>query len=450
MKKSALLFMAALAITASAQTAEENTTMYLIKGNRVVGKYPVEAVDYASFRLPEGVRDESLWLTVDNVTKNSVTYTVNTIEETTAYAHGIISYYDANYFAMDMYGDNIENLEPEAQQYILRTYLSYVGYLGSGTMTATMTDFTPDGSGGYFSVMPGCEYYLCAWEVDPLTKAPLDTFVYTQFETLQPGVCTADLNVSFLRQNEEGLAFDITGSDDILYVVTAFGQKDVMEMYVSVYGLDFLMGTFGQKYTLSELQGENSVGNGIEAATWPAFKNGEYVLYVRGYDAEGNMKFVSANAAYQAEQAEGPQINILNRSKSQADRNVSLTFEVVPSKVSEAYVRMLPEREVDDMLNDGWYLYEIASSSSAIDIYDEIRATGEYTFTADNLSDSWYSILIYARDTDGARTVQRVSFNILEDSRWADYQPQHANAMRKAKARLIERGHRPTIDRLSK
>lgn len=445
-KNIALLLFAAASLTAIAQT-EENTTMYLIKGDRVVGKYPVDQVDYASFRLPEGVKDEELWLTVDNVGKNTVTYTVNTIEDYTAYAHGIISYYDANYMAMDMYGDMIENLEPAAVQQILRTYLPYVGYLGSGTMTATMTDYQPDGDGGYFSVIPGYEYYLCAWEVDPLTMAPLDKFVYTTFTTLQPGNSPAQLNVDFKCQNAEGVAFDITGSDDILYLITAFGEKNTMEAYVEIYGMDFLMGTFGQTWTLDELQGESNLGNGLDAATWPASKTGEYVLYIRAYDAEGNMTFASADAKYQAAEAEGPQINILSKSKSE-DGNVSVTFEVVPSRVSEAYVRLMPENDVDDLLNDGWYLYEIASSSVATDIYDEIRSTGEYTFTASGLGDIWYSILIYARDMDGARTVQRLSFNTLDASQWYIYKPVTSAPARKVPARLLEKNRKPVANRL--
>lgn len=53
MKKYILL--TALAAVALAGSAQE--TMYLIKGNQVVAKYNVADVDYASFKLPEGVTD---------------------------------------------------------------------------------------------------------------------------------------------------------------------------------------------------------------------------------------------------------------------------------------------------------------------------------------------------------------------------------------------------------
>ena len=53
MKKYILL--TALAAVALAGSAQE--TMYLIKGNQVVAKYNVADVDYAAFKLPEGVTD---------------------------------------------------------------------------------------------------------------------------------------------------------------------------------------------------------------------------------------------------------------------------------------------------------------------------------------------------------------------------------------------------------
>ncbi|WP_298641925.1 hypothetical protein [uncultured Prevotella sp.] len=34
--------------------------IYLIKGNKVVAKYPVGSVDYLSFKLPEGVSENSM------------------------------------------------------------------------------------------------------------------------------------------------------------------------------------------------------------------------------------------------------------------------------------------------------------------------------------------------------------------------------------------------------
>ena len=161
----------ALALAAIGASAQEDDTMYLVKGDRVVGKYNVDAVDYITFRLPDDVRDEAMWLTVDNVGKNTVTYTVNAATPTTAYAHNILSYYDVNYFAMDTFGDMLDNLGEEEQTICLKQVLAGNAFLGRGTQSVTQTDFEQWDQAEYarFSVMPGTKYYLCAWEVDPET-----------------------------------------------------------------------------------------------------------------------------------------------------------------------------------------------------------------------------------------------------------------------------------------
>lgn len=437
-----ILFAGVAAMSIGAM-AQDNNTMYLIKGDRVVGKYAVDAVDYATFKLPEGIHDEPVWVTVDNAGKNTVTYSVGTQDESINYAHGIISYYEVNYLAMDQFGDYFQNLEEADQVACLQAYLPYVGYAGFGNQTYTMTDWMSDGTGGKFTVTPGTEYYACAWEIDPNTFKPLEAFSYAKFETLAPGESSVTLTLESLGANSQGLGFSITGSDDILYVTTVYGMKEMMESYAAVFGMDFLFGTFGQSWTLSDLAGVDA--NGVPNATWPVSDSGEYILMVRAYDAEGNMKYASITESAEGEKGEGPTINILSRSKSQTDRTVSINFEVTPSNVSEAYVIMLPENDVDDMLNDGWALYEIASGSKATDIYDDIRSMGEYTFKADNLDDKWYSIIIYARDMDGNRTCIRPSFNIYDDTEWFDYNPVHAPAHKQALMLKNSRKNNPTI-----
>lgn len=437
--------MAAATCLCGAAQETDNQNMYLIKGDRVVGRYDVDAVDYVTFKKPEGIQESNLWLSVDNVTKNTVTYTVNTIAPTITYAHGFVSYYDVNYLAMDEFGDFFENLEEADQVSLLQTILPYCAYLGVGTETVTRTDFEPDGF-SRIVLTPGTPFFLCAWEVDPATQKPYETFVYQEFSTEAPGEFAGNFDVTFKRQNSEGLAFDISGSSDILYITTAFGEKNMMDLYVEYYGEDFLFGTFGQTFTLDVLQGENEIGDGIEAATWPAYETGDYVLMVRAYDANGDMKAVNCEAHYEGETAAGPEITIF--SKSKGDGKVSVNFEVSPNKVSEAYVRMLLENTVEDRLNSGWELWEIASGGDAIDIYDDIRNYGEYTFKADGIDDQWHTLLIYARDMDGNRTTLRINFNMLEDSNWSIYEPVYNAPARRAIARIASKSRKPTLDKV--
>ncbi|MDE7141407.1 MAG: hypothetical protein K2O33_00745, partial [Muribaculaceae bacterium] len=62
--------------------------------------------------------------------------------------------------------------------------------------------------------------------------------------------------------------------------------------------------------------------------------------------------------------------------------------------------------------------YEIASRSSAIDITNEINTMGEYTFTQAITSEQWQTLLIYAKDKDGNRTICRINFDMWPDSQW--------------------------------
>ena len=85
MIKRILLAMMLVAGMADISMAQEN--MYLIKGNQVVAKYNVDDVDYVSFSLPEGVTESAFNINIDEVTKNSFTYTIKTLSPNKQYIH---------------------------------------------------------------------------------------------------------------------------------------------------------------------------------------------------------------------------------------------------------------------------------------------------------------------------------------------------------------------------
>lgn len=128
---------AAALILAATGASAQNETMYLVKGDRVIGKYGVDAVDYITFNLSNDIIDENIWLEVDNVGKNTVTYTVNTVTTTTAYAHNLLSYYDVNYVAMDMFGDMLDNLTDAEKLECCQRALAVNAFIGMGTQTIT-------------------------------------------------------------------------------------------------------------------------------------------------------------------------------------------------------------------------------------------------------------------------------------------------------------------------
>ena len=431
--------------------AQDNTgseKMYLVKGNRVISKFKVNEVDYVCFSLPDSVIDDPIWISIDKTGKNRLSYTVNTDDETRTYAHGIISRYEAEYLALDQFQKPLNELEEEEVVLILKALLPYTAYLGIGSKTFEMIDWMADGTGSRFSVIPGTPYFVCAWEVDPITQAPFETFVFTETATLDPGASQASLNVSFIRQNEEGLAFDIQGDDDILYVMTCFGEKKKMDSYIQEYGLDYMFGLFGQVFTIESLQGASEVDEDIEAATWPISGEGEYILYVRGVDAQGDMVKVQCNATAEAEESEGPEIKILERSKETG--KVSIRFEISPSNVSEAYVRLMEENDVDDRLNDGYTIHELAAGGQAEDITNTINSKGEYTYTNNELGEAWYSILIYAKDQASTKTTLRINFypESESESHWSEYPVVHKSSRKALRSRMLSKSRKPCIERL--
>ena len=430
---------------AQAQKAADTNMMYLVKGDRVVTKYKVNEVDYVCFSLPDSVIDAAFYISIDETGKNHLTYSVTTDNPTRAYAHGIVSRYDVEYLALDNFGETLENISEENLVLILQACLPYVAYFGIGSQAFEMRDWEEDGTGSRFSVQPGTPYYVCVWEVDPTTQAPLDNFVYAETRTMDPGQSQAALNVSFKRQNERGMAFDIQGDDDILYIMTSFGLKETMDSYVASFGLDYLLGMFGQTFTIADLQGGSEVDENIEAATWPINGAGEYVLYVRGFDAKGDI--VDARC-YASAETEGPEIEIIERSK--AEGSVSISFEITPKNVSKAYIRLLKEDDFDDLRNAGHTIHELASGSEATDIVSTINSEGKYTYTNNTLGEAWYVILIYAEEENGKCTIFRTSFwpESEAGSRWADYDPVHKSPLKALHKRMLSKSRKPCIERL--
>lgn len=425
-----ILASALIAGTAICAVAQDYSTMYLIKGDRIVGKYNVDDVDYATFTLPEGIVDQSIDLNVDEVGKNFVTYTVRTINPMTMYAHGLVSEWDAEYMALDLEGTSFAELAPEMQTLVLKYCLQNCGYMAAGEQQFTQRDFADDGDNGRLSVIPGTHYYLCGWELNS-SYEPLETFVYKELDTLEPGQSAATSTFTYLGPNAQGVGFTPSFSGDVLYVTTLWGLKDVLDLYINETSLDTAIGLFGQSWSPDELTGEYQPG--VPNATWPTNGSGDYVLYVRTYDSNGDKSDSVTDVSYteQGSEVQGPEIKILTKEKSEG--HVSVTFEITPSNVEEAYVRLLDENTVDDRLNSGYELHEIAMGGDAEDITNIINTQGEYTYTRDDVSDSWQTILVYAKDKDGHRTTLRINFNTTAGN-WAIYDPVSAAPARKLPA----------------
>ncbi len=445
------LLAAAVLASAAFGAYAQHDTMYLIKGDRVVGKYNVDDVDYATFSLPEGVNDATVWLDIVEVSKNSVTYIVNTVNPTTAYAHNAISYYTAEYAALDFMGTPFKDLSDSEKVEILQYCLSYDAYVGMDTKTFTQKDYADNSNGEHFSIIPGTQYFLCAWEINPEDYTPLETFTYEEFTTQAPEAGTATVEASVVGPYEDwGVQLAFTGND-VYYLRTCWGARSTMDQYVSAYGADYLFGLFGQAWDLEFLQSSGELGDGVPNSIWPVNGSGEYVLFIRAYDKDGNMNEYRLDVDVEegGTAADGPKITIFSKEKT--SDSVSINFEISPSNVEEAYVRMCGENFTDDRLNMGYELHEIAMGGDATDITSDINKFGEYTFSATGLEEEWKSILIYAQSKDGARTTLRINFFPDPESEWSIYNPVYAAPAKKLPAvKKIVSKRNPPLPKMNK
>lgn len=424
----------ALLATAAASPAAAQQNMYLVKDNHVIATYGVSDVDYVTFNLGDDVANTPLWINIENVGKNTVTYKVNTASPSTYYAHAFVSKYAVNIYSLSYYDDEFDNLPEGTKKLLLQTYLEAEGaYAAQGNQSFTMVDFEDDGTGNEFytsrfSVRAGTDYFAIAAPFDPSTQElDVNNFVIEPVSTPAPGQTPLPLVFNFVSAENEVATFDLTGtSTELKYVLTCLLEKSAADFYLQLYGADFILGTWGAPWPVADL---------MEDARWNVYDSGEYTMLVRGVDANGDIVDVRTNFTYEAANAQaGPEIKIF--SKTKGANSVSVNFEVSPNKVSEAYVYLDSENNVDDLQNDGWLLYEIATKSTAIDIADEINATGEYTYTNNNVSEEWKSLLIYVRDLDGNRTVCRINFFPDEDTGWSIENPaEDRNASRSAAKR---------------
>lgn len=405
-----MTFITGTILTAGAQEDTENQFVYLIKGNQVVGKYSVEDVDYVSFHLPEGVTENPVTLTIDDAGKNYITYTVNTLNPSTKYAHCTVAEHTVDYLLQEYCGTTLAEATPDDMKSALYYSMSFYGFEAAGTDTYTIRDGYDDGYGTIIEVIAGQRYIACVWELDDNYDVIGDPY-YQTVNTLPAGDSQSVLDVEYAGLDDTGSAtFNFNIGSDIVRVRTLYGLKDMMSWYIQRFGYDYTMIVFGQSYLPEEL-GEGSAG-------WPVIDEDDYIIYALGIDSEGNWVKAECEAHIvpPAREEQGPQIKIF--SKEKGDGKVSVNFEITPSNVDEAYIRLMSENDADDRLNEGYTLAEIASGGDAVDITGEINKWGEYTYTNNEVPRGWESLLIMGRNSDGT-TVTRINFHAFQEgSEW--------------------------------
>lgn len=386
-------------------------TMYLIKGDKVVAKYNVADVDYVSFHLPEGVKEpKEVEISAREAGKNYITYQVETLSPSTNYVHMMILESLFDYILQSYYDTTLEEASQEVIENGIKTCMySGYGYLGAGTATYSIKDGASDGDGFEFEVLAGQRYLLAA--CDLASDAELGSVLsYTTITTEAPDQSSGTLSVKYDGLNDYGDAmFTFEYSPEIKRIYTMYGLKSVLDSYIAVKGFDYTLSLFGQSWYPEDITAD---GNG-----WPVEGEDEYIMYAVGIDSEGDWVKTSVTQTITPQAKDDkPVISIF--SKEKGNGSVKVNFEINPSNVTEAYVCLMDQNTVDDKLNIGYTLAELAASGDAIDITADINNYGEYTYTNSAVPDSWQTLLISGKNADGT-SVMRINFHAyIDNSEW--------------------------------
>lgn len=383
-----IILLATVAVSAMAQE-----TIYLIKNNQVVAKYGADEVDCVSFTLPQGVSEDKLIITPGEQGKNSLTYSIRTTSAQEPYVHNYVLESTLSNLLLSYYGHDINEASREEIEALVKQLL-YKGFISTGSHSFTFTDGASDGQ-GEFEVLAGQRYIIAAADLNDNADDLGEHVYYTTVQTKAPGKCAGNVSVSYVGLTEaNGARFDVKATDDITRIYTLYGLKSNLDYFIQVYGIEYCMTTFAGYFKPEVLENDTD--------GWIVKDEGDYSIYVMGIDAEGNWTDVQSTTVYikpAVAEIVGPKINIL--SKEKGNGSVKVNFEITPSNVDEAYVRLMSENDFDDRLNDGYTLAEIASGGDAIDITGDIRTMGEYTYTNNNLVEQWTSLVIMAKNADG-------------------------------------------------
>lgn len=395
------IFLAIMLVAGFAAESKAQEMMYLIKGNQVVAKYSTDDVDYISFKLPEGVKEDEVIINVTETGKNYITYNIKTIIPTKSYIHYFMQENIVNLYLLSYYGKDINTASEEEFNAIIRTLL-YDGFLSTGSNTFTFRDGDTDGFGKY-EILAGQRYIIAAADMNETMDAFGENLYYTIAETLPAERSQGTLNVSYEGLTEESNSlFKFEASDDIVKIYTMYGFKENLDYFINEYGLEDAITTFAGYFPPSELENDTQ--------GWQIDGEADYSMYALGVDANGDwteIQSVTVHIVPPVKETVGPQIKIFSKEKSEG--HVSVNFEIAPSNVDEAYVRLMGENDCDNYINMGYTLPELAAGGDATDITNDIHKTGEYTYTNNEVPERWNSLLIMAKNEEGT-TVTRINF----------------------------------------
>lgn len=411
---------AILATTILAGTAtlglQAQDNVYLVKGGKVVAQYPVADIDYLAFKLPDSIAvADSAAPSAVETGKNYIKYTVKTKDKDGYYGHFFVQAQTLNTMLRYYYDTTVETADQATIKQMLKRLVVAYGYLDQGEQTFTIKNGDSDGYGTDFFIPGGQDFYVATVNVTGVTSeggTVGNEVNFVKLTTLAPGKSNENVSVEYAGIDADGNAaynIDLGGSIKTMYAL--LGSKKKVDQYESIYGYDYMMFTSATALT---------------AADWATYYNGknvwevsgedDYVMNVLAIDDNGDWVRASSEDHIAVAQGDCPKVNVL--SKEAADGNVKVCFEITPSNVTSAHVRLMKDNDLSNELNKDKTLDQIAAEGDAEDITSTINYAGEYTFKKEGLERGWYTLLISGTDANGT-TVTKASFHShLANASW--------------------------------
>lgn len=412
MRKKIITTAILLGATVLSMNAQNN--VYLMKGDKIVAQYAIDDIDYLSFKRPEGEIEGTVALTAVETGKNFLKYNVKTAEKDQYYGHGFFQSQTIDRMLRTYYDTNINEVDDATLKKVIKSLLANYGFLDKGNKTYTIKNGDSDGNGTDYFIPGGQDFYVATVNITDVDKqggTMGDEVSVIKMTTKEAGESKETMGIEYTGLNAKGEAtYNITPGSGIKTMYTLLTKKAQLDQYISNYGYDYVMFSFGSPITAQDW---NTYGS---QAAWGLDDENDYVMSVLGIDADGDWVKAKDEQHIVISNDKCPKVNVL--SKKASDGNIKVTFEITPSNVSAAHVRLMPDNDVADELNRNKTLDQIAVEGDATDIKADINYYGEYTFSKEDVERGWYSLLISGTDENGTNVTRLIFHTYLENAEW--------------------------------
>lgn len=404
-----------IALVAIVLPAAAQKSLYLLKDNKVVATSTVAEGDYATFKRPTGLSQQTVGLEALATGKNFIQYQVKAAAGQ-YYAHGFWMASTVDQMLQNYYGVTLDKADETTLKAVLRVLLQYKSYTDSGSAAYTITNGENDGHGTDFFVPGGQDFYVACNNLTSVddqggTAQMGDEFSVVKMTTLEAGTSAETVSVEYTGLTDDDEAtFSITPSSGIVTLYTLLAKKKELDQNVSIYGFDKVFFGSAEAWTATDW-----AQWGAEQS-WSLDGEDDYVMTVLAIDGNGDWTKAECERHIATAADNCPKINIV--SKEAADGSVEVTYEISPSNVKTAHVRLMKENDLDDALNQGQTLQQLAVEGDADDVTATINGQGQATFSKSDLARAWYALLISATDEQGTTICEADFHSHRSDSQW--------------------------------